>query len=179
MRKYFLIFKTVSKCNKFRIKNKPRALCMIYRQWLSYVIYLNLLKIAQVLYIQMYCACCLVTELCPTLCVPMDCSPSHSSVCGISQARILEWVAISFSRGSSPPRDQIRVSCTGRWILHCWATREAHPLCPSAGIQNKTNFILLYFSFPPTWPLYWLLSSEQPDPNLVTWGVVKLLLVGK
>ena len=48
----------------------------------------------------------LVTELCPTLFNPMDCNPSNSSVHGILQARILEWVAIPFSRGSSQPRDQ-------------------------------------------------------------------------
>ena len=45
--------------------------------------------------------CCLVTKLCPTLCNPMDCSLPGSSVPEISQARILEWVAISYSRGSS------------------------------------------------------------------------------
>ena len=45
--------------------------------------------------------CCLVAQSCPTLCDPMDCSPPGFSVHGISQARILEWVAISFSRGSS------------------------------------------------------------------------------
>ena len=42
---------------------------------------------------------------CPILCDPVDCSPPGSSVHGILQARILEWVAVSFSRGSSPPRD--------------------------------------------------------------------------
>ena len=47
----------------------------------------------------------LVAQLCLTLCDPMDCSPPGSSVHGILQARILEWVAISFSRGSSQPRD--------------------------------------------------------------------------
>ena len=47
----------------------------------------------------------LVAQLCPTLCDPMDCSPSGSSVHGILQARIPEWVAIPFSRGSSRPRD--------------------------------------------------------------------------
>ena len=51
-----------------------------------------------------------VTQSCPTLCNLMDCSPAGSSVHGISQARILEWVAISFSRGSSLPRDQTRIS---------------------------------------------------------------------
>ena len=54
---------------------------------------------------------CLVTQLCPTLCDPMDCSPPGSSVHGILQARILEWVAIPLSRGSSSPRDQTQVSC--------------------------------------------------------------------
>ena len=45
-----------------------------------------------------------VAQLCPTLCDPMDCSPPGSSIHGIFQARVLEWVAISFSRGSSQPR---------------------------------------------------------------------------
>ena len=52
-----------------------------------------------------------VTLSCLTLCGLMDCSPSGSSVRGISQASILEWVAISSSRGSSQPSDQTRVSC--------------------------------------------------------------------
>ena len=51
------------------------------------------------------CCCWLVTKSCPTLCDPVDYSPPGSSVHGISQARILEWVAIAFSRGSSWPRD--------------------------------------------------------------------------
>ena len=46
-----------------------------------------------------------VTKLCPTIWDPMDCSPPGSSVHEILQARISEWVAISFSRGSSPPKD--------------------------------------------------------------------------
>ena len=58
----------------------------------------------------------------------MGCSPPGSSVHGIFQARIPEWVAISFSRGFSPPRGRAcvsRVSCTGRRSLHCGATWEA------------------------------------------------------
>ena len=54
----------------------------------------------------------LVTQSCPTPCDSMDCSPPGSSVHEIFQARILEWVAIYFSRGSSQPRDQTWVSCT-------------------------------------------------------------------
>ena len=46
-----------------------------------------------------------VAQLCLTLCDPMDCNPPGSSVHGIFQARVLEWIAISFSRGSSQPRD--------------------------------------------------------------------------
>ena len=65
--------------------------------------------------------------LCPTLCDPVGYSPLGSSVHGIFQAKILKWVAVSYSRGSSPPRDRIHVSCvsyTGR-ILYHWATKEA------------------------------------------------------
>ena len=57
-------------------------------------------------------------------CNPMDCSLPGSSVHGIFQARILEWVAISFSRRTSPPRDWTWVSCIVRRILYHWATRE-------------------------------------------------------
>ena len=51
-------------------------------------------------------------QLCPTLCDPMDCSPPGSSVHGILQERMIEWVAMPSSRGSSQPRDGTRVSCT-------------------------------------------------------------------
>ena len=54
----------------------------------------------------------------------MDCSLRGFSVVGIFQARILEWVAISFSRGSFQPRDQTHIFCTDRWILYYGATRE-------------------------------------------------------
>ena len=63
----------------------------------------------------------LLTQSYPTLCDPMDCSSPGSFVCGILQARILEWVAISFSRGSSEPRDQTQVSCIVGEFLTIWA----------------------------------------------------------
>ena len=68
---------------------------------------------------------CSVTWSCLTLCDPIDCSPPGSSVRGIFLVRILEWVAISFLRGSSWPRDWTWVSCTGKWILYYSATWEA------------------------------------------------------
>ena len=55
----------------------------------------------------------------------MDCSPPGSSVHGISRERLLEWVAIPFSRGSSQPRDWTRVSCIAGRFFTVWATREA------------------------------------------------------
>ena len=69
-----------------------------------------------------------VAQLCPTLCDPGDCSPPGSSVHGIFQARMLEWVAISFSRGSSQPRDWIQVSRIAGRCFNLWATREDLPL---------------------------------------------------
>ena len=67
---------------------------------------------------------CLVTKSWPILHAPMDCSQTGSSVHGILQATILEWVAISFSRGSFWPRDGTHVSCIGRWVLYHWATQK-------------------------------------------------------
>ena len=57
------------------------------------------------------CVCVKVAQSCLTLCNPMDCSLPGSFVHGILQARILEWFAIPFSRGSSQPMDQTCVSC--------------------------------------------------------------------
>ena len=65
------------------------------------------------------------TQSCLTLCNPMDCSPPGSSILGILQARILEEVAISFSRGSSWPRDQTQVSHIAGRCFDLWATWEA------------------------------------------------------
>ena len=66
-----------------------------------------------------------VAQSCLTLCDPMDCSLPGSSLHGILQARILEWIAISFSRGSSRLRDQTQVSCIAGGFFTIWATKEA------------------------------------------------------
>ena len=65
-----------------------------------------------------------VAQLCPTLWDPVDCSLLGSSLHGIPQARTLEWVAISFSRGASQPRDRTRVSCTAGRRFNLWATTQ-------------------------------------------------------
>ena len=82
---------------------------------------------------------CEVTQSCPTLCDPMNCRPPGSSV----QARILEWVAISFSRGSSWPRDWTWVSHIAGRRFTIWATMEAdHCVKPTPhGIINFRNTI--------------------------------------
>ena len=70
--------------------------------------------------------CMWVAQSCPTLCNPMDCSPPGSSVHEIIQARVLEWVAIPFSRGSSQTRHQTLVFCIAERFFTIWATGEAH-----------------------------------------------------
>ena len=91
---------------------------------------------------------------CVGLCDPMDCSPPGSSVHGILQARILEWAAIPFSRGSSPPRDGTSipyVSCIGRLIpyhQHHLGSPSCHCRCQQRNqnlamkfLEGKTIFL--------------------------------------
>ena len=87
----------------------------------------------------------LASQSCLTLCKPMGCSLLGSSVHGILQARILGWVAIPFSRGSSRPRDQSLVSCIGSQVLHCLSHQ---------GSPGKT------------WPIFQFSSVAQSCPTL-------------
>ena len=119
-----LIFKTL--WNEFRVENRNEALCAlgeiwhnrssdIFRNWFyepsSYTsLYLMYMHVKSL-------------QSCLTLWYPMDCSLPGSSVHGILQARILEWVAMPSSRGSSQPRDRNYSSyifCIGRQILYHW-----------------------------------------------------------
>ena len=81
----------------------------------------------------------LVAQLCLTLCDPMDCSLPGSSVYGISQARILEWVSFSFSRGSFRPRDQTQVSCSAGGFFIIRATRKAKPVIKGQIVYDLTH----------------------------------------
>ena len=81
----------------------------------------------------------LVAQSCPTLCDPMDYSSPGSPVHGILQARILQWVAISSSTGSSRLRSQTWVSCLAGSFFTNWATREAHSM--------EYLFIFFFFFF--------------------------------
>ena len=117
----------------------------------------------------------LVTQLCLTLCNTMDCSPPDFSVHGIIQARILEWITISSSRGSSWPRDWTHVSCIGSQILYHYATWEAHTQCwvhiissscvlifPSCVFSNSTQHPL------PILSCLWDIHLETS--KLLSWG---------
>ena len=92
------------------------------------------------------------TQSCLTLCNPVDCSLPGSSVHGILQARMLEWVAISFFRGSSQPRDQTRVSHIAGRRFTIWATREAW-----------ASLIFLFSTYPSLSTKYFNITMSGSD----------------
>ena len=97
---------------------------------------------------------CSVAQSCPTLCNPKDCNPPGSSVHGILQARILVWVAMPFSRGSSWPRDLTHVSyvsCIGRKILY-----HSHQLGSPLGPIKLSNLLPTSHLHSPKVRLDWL-----------------------
>ena len=79
---------------------------------------------------------CVCAPSCPTLCNPMDWSPPGSCVHGLLQARILDWVLISYSTGSSPPRGRTCVSCIARQVLYHWY--HAGPKATVGGLAPTT-----------------------------------------
>ena len=93
-----------------------------------------------------YLVCmCLVIQSCLTLCNPMDCSPPGSSVHGILQVRILEWVAMPSYKGSSQPRDWTQVSYIAGRFFTSWATREASSLIQP--LKLCTSHLILIFHY--------------------------------
>ena len=106
------------------------------------------------------CFYCLVTKLCPTL-FSMDYGLPDTSVHGISQARILEWSAISFSRGSFWPRDWTNIFCIGRQILYHWATREVQYL-----LSVQFSHSVISDSLPPHEPQHTRPPGPSPTPRV-------------
>ena len=86
-----------------------------------------------------YCGCLLVAQSCPTLYDLVGCSPLGSPVHGILQARILDWVAMSFSKGSSWPRDQTPFSCMAGSLYTIWATGKPCECCLSNFHRENTQ----------------------------------------
>ena len=116
----------------------------------------------------MLCCCCLVAKPCWLFCDPMDCSLPGSS--GVFQARILEWAAISSSRGSSLPRDQAHISCipcTGRQILYHWANMETSPIPKASGTVSAIKATHILATTSPEWlPM---IVSSQKTPSSSPW----------
>ena len=98
--------------------------------------------ISQIFVYLCFCMLLFVAKSWQCFCNPVDCSPSGSSVHGISLARILEWIAISFSRRSPQPRDWTHVSCFERQILYRWINREA-PLHVKQ-LQSIDSMLLIF-----------------------------------
>ena len=104
----------------------------------------------------------------PTLCNPLGRNPPGSSVHGISQARILEWVAISYSKEFSQTRDWTCVSYISRWILYHWATWGA---VPSLRVCNSLvwGFILYFLSTVSLLNSVWLVIQKHLNFPSITW----------
>ena len=102
----------------------------------------------------------LVTQSCLTVCDPVDCSPPGSSVHGIFQAKILEWVAIPFSMVSSQPRDQTLLSYTGSRFFTIWATREALYPPTAKSLQSCPTLCDPIDGSPPGFPVPGILQAR-------------------
>ena len=99
---------------------------------------------------------------------PWTVAQPGSSVHGISQAGIWEWVAISFSRGSHPPRDRTHLSCIDWWAVHRWATREA--LDAAIAYVNSPEFSAGQEMGACTPPGSACISSaHSPSPSYLSW----------
>ena len=115
----------------------------------------------------------LVSQSCPTLCDLMDCSPLGSSVHGMLQVRILEWVAVPFSRGSSRPRDQTRVSygsCIAGGFFTVWGPVACNSFGRVVYIQSST-----WKSTSPLWTLSQGYFLRVRLSNLRAWVFSKIL----
>ena len=113
----------------------------------------------------------LVAQLCPTLCDSMD--PPGSSVHRVLQARILQWVAIPFSRGSFPLRDRTQLSCIAGRFFTIWATREA--------LLLFYLFFIIIFSPSPRFGVlfhrYWTLCPEKHSLYFMTLAVIAVTML--
>ena len=151
--------------NLWTIRKVPGCLC-------SYSTFLVLIISCLVSHLHMWC-CCLVAKSCPTLCTPMDCSPPGSTVHGILQARLPEWVVISSSRASSQPRDQTHIFCIGRWIL----------FLPLSNLEAPLYIVLVpndLCSFTTTHGILWHYHRICPDVHgsVLLQGRLKCVCVG-
>ena len=145
-------FHTVKLASKYK-RNKYERNSILWKTLMT------LLQLRALTLIQSSDWYCLVPKSCPALCKPMDCSPPGSCVHGISQARLLEWVAISCFRGSSWPRDGTCIS----YLSGEFFTTESpgKPCCQIPSLYSN----LLYTSPPNI--LYNIFKTELSGTSLV------------
>ena len=120
-----------------------------------FILYCSFLKKFYVCVCVCVCArarACMHIQSCPTLCDPVNHSLLGFSVCGVFQARILEWGDISYSRGSSGPKDRTCVSCisrTGKQILYTESPVKL-PLRPQ--LFTNLSYMITLLKTVPKWP---------------------------
>ena len=102
-------------------------LCLLHCRWILYCWALSFFPCNLLSHVRLFCD-------------PMDCSLPDSSVHGVLQARILEWVAVPFSRGSSPPRNRTRVSCTAGGFFTVWAIGSQFKACLTYPLKKDKVF---------------------------------------
>ena len=122
-------------------------------------------------YIYITCACCVFSQSCLTFCNPMDCSPPRSSVHGILQARILEQVVISSSRGLSQPRYSAcisYISCIARKIFEHWATWDS--LMKYSGQFSSVQSLSRVRLSATQW-----IAARQSSLSINSWSLLKLM----
>ena len=117
-----------------------------------------------------------VAQSCHTLCDPMDYSLPGSSVHGIFQEIVLDWIAIPFSRGSSQPRDQTHVSCIVDRRFTIWATRESMlpMLCYAKSLQSCPTLCDPIDASPPGSPIPGILQARTLE-----WVAISFSSAGK
>ena len=107
---------------------------------------------------------CLVIQSCPTLCNPMDCNPPGCSIRGILQARILEWVAMPFSRGSSWSRGWNWVSCIAGRFFTNGATRKAQYF-KAWFLENREHHLSYMGTEWQNWAMLWFAKHMSDHHN--------------
>ena len=117
------------------------------------------------------CVCVCVTQLCPTIWDPMDYSLPDSSVHGILQARILEWVAIPFCRGSSQPRDQTHISCIAGRYLQPPGKPYLMPAATAKSLQSCPTLCDPIDGSPPGFPVPGILQARTLEWVAISFSI--------
>ena len=110
--------------------------------------------------------CTKLLQSCPILCDSVDHSPSGSSVYAVLHASVLEWVAISFSRGSSWPRDQIQISCTAVILYHL--SHQRSPLTYMIAFNFHNHLALFITTIPIIYINIWRCRSINSFPKITS-----------